>query len=184
MTLLGYKDASHALGLPIGTLYALVSQHRIPHVRFGERLVRFDRSELMAWIDKHRVGVDAKHVLETVDGDLDGPRLGAPVVRDGEDLDGDAPHDSSGGRTEPGANDTAPGGRVDLSSDEHQAATVVQSVPANKTELPLARHSVDPARRRRTRVGKHARDPGASSPPCASRERSSSPMDRLIGETA
>jgi excisionase family DNA binding protein len=156
MTLLGYKDAAHALGLPIGTLYALVSQHRIPHVRFGERLVRFDRSELTAWIDKHRVGVDAKHVLETVEGDLDGPRLEAPVVRDDEDLDGDAPRDPSDGRTEPAANGTDAGGRADPPSDEHQAITIALSSPTKDVEPPPARRSVGPARRRRTRAEKHA----------------------------
>jgi hypothetical protein len=110
----------------------------------------------MAWIDKHRVGMDAKHVLETVEGDLDGPRLEAPVVRDDKDLGGDVPRDPSGGRTEPGANGTDPGGRVDPSSDEHQAVTIALSSPPKNTEPPPARRSVGPARRRRTQAEKRA----------------------------
>lgn len=164
MTLLGYKDAAHTLGLPIGTLYALVSQHRIPHVRLGERLVRFDHSELMAWIDKHRVRVDTKHVHATAEGDVDSPRLEAPVAydddrdrhRDEVEPDGDDPRDPSGGPVQPGADGAGPGWRVDPSLDEYQAATVAQSVQAKKADLPLARRSVGPARRRRIRVEKHA----------------------------
>jgi excisionase family DNA binding protein len=57
MPLLGYKDAANELGLPIGTLYSLVSRRRIPHVRLGRRLVRFDQAPLAAWVMKHRVAV-------------------------------------------------------------------------------------------------------------------------------
>ena len=55
MPLLGYKDAANELGLPIGTLYSLVSRRCIPHVRLGRRLVRFDQAQLAAWVAKHRV---------------------------------------------------------------------------------------------------------------------------------
>lgn len=58
MPLLAYKDAANVLGLPIGTLYALVARRRIPHVRLGRRLVRFDPAQLTAWIAEHRVAPD------------------------------------------------------------------------------------------------------------------------------
>ena len=54
--LLTYKKAAARLGMPVGTLYALVSEGRIPHIRLSQRMVRFDPDELEAWIDAQRVG--------------------------------------------------------------------------------------------------------------------------------
>jgi excisionase family DNA binding protein len=48
--LLTYADAATHLNMKLGTLYALVSQKRIPHVRLGRRLVRFSRVALDAWL--------------------------------------------------------------------------------------------------------------------------------------
>ena len=42
MPLLNYRETSQMLGVPIGTVYAWVSKKKIPHHRFGRRLVRFD----------------------------------------------------------------------------------------------------------------------------------------------
>jgi excisionase family DNA binding protein len=53
--MLSYIDAARFLGVKLGTLYALVSQHRVPHVRLGRRLVRFDAADLARWIDERRV---------------------------------------------------------------------------------------------------------------------------------
>jgi excisionase family DNA binding protein len=53
--MMGYKDAAEFLGLPLGTLYSLVSARRIPHVRYGTRLVRFEREALVAWQAARRV---------------------------------------------------------------------------------------------------------------------------------
>ena len=53
--LLTYKDAAQILGLPIGTLYALVSTHVIPHIRLSTRIVRFSRDDLRAWVQAKRV---------------------------------------------------------------------------------------------------------------------------------
>lgn len=47
---LDYASAARLLGVPIGTLYGLVAQRRIPHVRLGRRLVRFDRRVLERWL--------------------------------------------------------------------------------------------------------------------------------------
>lgn len=49
------RTAARRYGLPVGTIHALVSQGRIPHVRLGPRFVRFDLAELDAWYAKHRV---------------------------------------------------------------------------------------------------------------------------------
>ncbi len=58
--LVNYKQAAEMIGLPLGTLYALVSQKRIPHVRLGKRLVMFSIPEIMAWIVEHKVDVNSK----------------------------------------------------------------------------------------------------------------------------
>jgi excisionase family DNA binding protein len=55
MELLTYAAAADFLGIKRGTLYAWVHEGRIPHVRFSERCVRFDRAELEAWVEKRRV---------------------------------------------------------------------------------------------------------------------------------
>jgi excisionase family DNA binding protein len=61
MDLLTYADAARILCVPIGTLYALVSRHSIPHVRIGPRLVRFSRDELARWVDARRVPASGPH---------------------------------------------------------------------------------------------------------------------------
>jgi excisionase family DNA binding protein len=43
------------LAVPVGTLYAWVHQKRVPHIRISGRLVRFDRDELVAWLEGRRV---------------------------------------------------------------------------------------------------------------------------------
>lgn len=53
--LLTYAQASTHLNLKLGTLYALVSQGRVPHMRLGRRLVRFSRGDLDAWLRQHAV---------------------------------------------------------------------------------------------------------------------------------
>ncbi|MFZ5480455.1 MAG: helix-turn-helix domain-containing protein [Myxococcota bacterium] len=53
--LLTYDEASRLLGVPVNTLYAWVSQKRIPHVRLSGRMVRFDPEELALWIEARRV---------------------------------------------------------------------------------------------------------------------------------
>lgn len=53
--LIGYQDAAEIIGVPIGTLYAWVSENKIPHKRLGKRLVRFSTDEIKAWISKHSV---------------------------------------------------------------------------------------------------------------------------------
>ena len=50
-----YEEASAITGLPVGTLYALVSRLQIPHYRLGPRLVRFDRRELEQWLRARHV---------------------------------------------------------------------------------------------------------------------------------
>jgi excisionase family DNA binding protein len=60
--LLTYSQTSKTYNFKLGTLYALVAQNRIPHVRLGRRLVRFSRAALEAWLREHsvRVSVSAR----------------------------------------------------------------------------------------------------------------------------
>jgi excisionase family DNA binding protein len=51
---LSIKETAEYTGLSHHTLYAMVSQRRIPHVKMG-RLVKFDVGLLDAWIKQHTV---------------------------------------------------------------------------------------------------------------------------------
>lgn len=51
-----YDDAETITGLRRSDLRKLVANERIPHVRVGERSVRFDASELTAWLEAQRRG--------------------------------------------------------------------------------------------------------------------------------
>ena len=53
--LLTYPEAAELLKLKLGSLYALVAQSRIPHVRFGPRFVRFSHKALTEWVRRHVV---------------------------------------------------------------------------------------------------------------------------------
>jgi excisionase family DNA binding protein len=47
---LTYRQLAQRLNAKLGTLYALVSEKRIPHVRLGKRFVRFSRAAIDAWV--------------------------------------------------------------------------------------------------------------------------------------
>ena len=53
--MLNYAQAAEILGLPVGTLYAMVAKRNIPHIRLGRRLVRFSREALERWVKEHAV---------------------------------------------------------------------------------------------------------------------------------
>tara|TARA_R100001594_G_scaffold82129_2_gene116600 strand:+ start:154 stop:369 length:216 start_codon:yes stop_codon:yes gene_type:complete len=46
-----YKEVSEMTAVPLGTLYCLVFDKKIPHVRLGPRTVRFKREDIQAWLD-------------------------------------------------------------------------------------------------------------------------------------
>jgi len=50
-----YQEAAEIIGVPQGTVYSWVSLKKIPHLRFGPRLVRFSRQELQKWIEKRLI---------------------------------------------------------------------------------------------------------------------------------
>lgn len=49
--LLTYAQASAYLNIPRNTLYTWTREGRIPHVRLGERTVRFRADDLDRWIE-------------------------------------------------------------------------------------------------------------------------------------
>lgn len=50
--LIGVREAAQYTGLSTHTVYAMVSQRRIPYVKMG-RLVKFDQALLDSWIKIH-----------------------------------------------------------------------------------------------------------------------------------
>jgi excisionase family DNA binding protein len=52
----GYAGAQLRTGLTNRTLRHLVATNRIPHIRYSARVVRFDETELEAWVATHRRG--------------------------------------------------------------------------------------------------------------------------------
>jgi len=48
--LLTYQEAADVLGISTGTLHWWVHEKKIPHIRYGPRLVRFDEDVIVAWI--------------------------------------------------------------------------------------------------------------------------------------
>lgn len=52
--LMSVKQAAEYTGLSPHTVYSMVSQRRIPHIKVG-RLVKFDIVLLQRWIDCHTV---------------------------------------------------------------------------------------------------------------------------------
>lgn len=50
-----YKEAAAYTGIPEGTLRALVSQKKIPHIRVSPRLVLMDLDEIDAWLAERSV---------------------------------------------------------------------------------------------------------------------------------
>ncbi len=50
--LLTVVDAAKFLGLSVGGLYHLVSQHRVPVIKLSARCIRFSRNALLKWLEE------------------------------------------------------------------------------------------------------------------------------------
>lgn len=50
--LLTVEELAEFLNLSVGTIYHLVSQHRVPFVRLSARCLRFQMDVILAWIDQ------------------------------------------------------------------------------------------------------------------------------------
>jgi excisionase family DNA binding protein len=62
--MMDYDEAARYLGLPLGTLYSMVSRKRIPHVRLGPRLERFPRADLDGWVQERMVMPEVRRANE------------------------------------------------------------------------------------------------------------------------
>lgn len=54
--LLDANEAARLLRVPRSTLYELVRSRELPHVRIGDRGLRFTRSSLEGWVADHTYG--------------------------------------------------------------------------------------------------------------------------------
>ncbi len=54
--LLDAEEAARLLHVPRSTLYELVRSRGLPHVRIGERGLRFTRTDLERWVSEQTVG--------------------------------------------------------------------------------------------------------------------------------
>jgi excisionase family DNA binding protein len=54
--LLDAKAAGELLGVPASWVLSEARKGRLPHIRLGARYVRFDRDDLLAWVQTRKVG--------------------------------------------------------------------------------------------------------------------------------
>lgn len=54
--LLDAREAAKLLHVPRSTLYELVRSRGLPHVRIGDRGLRFTRAELARWVGENSFG--------------------------------------------------------------------------------------------------------------------------------
>jgi len=54
--LLDANEAAQLLRVPRSTLYELVRSRGLPHVRIGDRGLRFTRSDLESWVSENTYG--------------------------------------------------------------------------------------------------------------------------------
>ncbi len=59
-TILTYDGAAELLGLPKGTVYAMVSRKELPHFRLGARNVRFSSVALLEWLQSRHIQIATK----------------------------------------------------------------------------------------------------------------------------
>jgi excisionase family DNA binding protein len=58
--LLDARQAAQLLRIPRSTLYELVRSRGLPHVRIGDRGLRFTRADLAAWVAENTYGTPSR----------------------------------------------------------------------------------------------------------------------------
>jgi excisionase family DNA binding protein len=58
--LLNFEEAAEVLGIAVPTLRTWVREHRIPHTRIANHLVRFRAADLDAWLETRSVRAAAQ----------------------------------------------------------------------------------------------------------------------------
>lgn len=59
--LLTYDELAKLIGVKKGTLYFWVFEKRIPHVKLGARVVRFDPDEVAQWMTARSLRAEVIH---------------------------------------------------------------------------------------------------------------------------
>ena len=62
-TMMTYCEVARLTGLKVGTLYAMVSTRRIPHIRLSGRLVRFPKVAIDRWLAERLVPIAAPEAV-------------------------------------------------------------------------------------------------------------------------
>jgi excisionase family DNA binding protein len=53
--LIDAKAAGKILAISEQTVWAMAKRGELPCVRFGKKITRFDRSDLLAWVGRHKI---------------------------------------------------------------------------------------------------------------------------------
>ena len=54
--ILKYREASIVTGLSMKALALMVKEDAIPHIKYSKNRVRFDRDDLIKWIEENKKG--------------------------------------------------------------------------------------------------------------------------------
>ena len=71
--LMTYEQLCQRYGFKRGTVYSLVHEGRIPHIRLGRRFVRFDAKAIDAWIQSRSIET-TPNARESTDSESDGSK--------------------------------------------------------------------------------------------------------------
>jgi excisionase family DNA binding protein len=63
--LLDIVELSEILGVTKATIYSWTSQNKIPHVKLGNRILKFREDEIREWIAQRSVSAEQSSTLKT-----------------------------------------------------------------------------------------------------------------------
>ena len=64
--LLDIVELSEMLGVTKATIYSWTSQNKIPHIKLSKRLLKFREEDILGWIAKRTVSVEATRQKQEV----------------------------------------------------------------------------------------------------------------------
>lgn len=64
--LLDIVELSEMLGVTKSTIYSWTSRNKIPHIKLSKRLLKFREGDILSWIAKRTVSVEATHQKQEV----------------------------------------------------------------------------------------------------------------------
>lgn len=69
MKLITVKQLCEQYGFVAATIYSLVYQKKIPHIRLGNRMLRFDPEAIAAWIRAGEVAAKGKGAVRPINSE-------------------------------------------------------------------------------------------------------------------